>query len=181
MASDKNYFSELPKWAQGVVAVSIIAGLGIIGWKTYQYFHKKSEDQTQKKVGDESGSVVAQLKKQGQNLAFPTPNYSATANTIQRLLDGCERVVSEIQVVEEIIKLVKKPIDWYYLISVFGNRDIADCGTFGVGSTNYDLVSLLKQQLDSQLIGDKINGKTYWNVKSITPLVEHLQKIGISL
>ncbi len=178
MSTDKNYFESLPAWTKGVIAVVITAGAAFAAWKTYSYFQKKSEDKSQKKVGDESSDVVSELKRKGQTLSFPTANYSAAANTIKVLLDGCERVTTEMQVVEEIIKVVKKPIDWYYLVSVFGNRDIADCG---YGKTNYDLVSLLKDQLDSVLLGDMVNGERYFNVDTLDVLSKYLSKIGISI
>ncbi len=181
MASDKNFFQNLPKWALGIVAVTVTAGVSFAAWKTYQYFQKKSEDSTQKAVGDQASGVVTSLKGKGQALSFPKANYEAAANTIKVLLDGCQRVVSEEQVVEEIVKVVKKPIDWYYLVSVFGNRDVADCGTFGVGHTNYDLISLLKDQLESTIIGDVVNGKRYWDDKTLVPLTEYLSKIGVSI
>ena len=76
------------------------------------------------------------MSNSGEKLSFPEYNYSSTANTIQKLLDGCDKVTTEEQVVEEIARLVKKPIDWFHLVSVFGNRDISDCG---YGKTNYDL------------------------------------------
>jgi hypothetical protein len=74
--------------------------------------------------------------------------------------------------------LVKKPIDWYKLVSVFGSRDIEDCG---YGKTNYDLVTLLKDQLDSQLIGDTVLGKRYWNDNTLKPLSDYLSKLGITI
>jgi hypothetical protein len=163
---------------KGIIAV---AGTGVVVfalYKGYKWYQAKQSEKDSNKAASQSGSEYDKLKKSGEQLSFPLSNYTSTANYIQKALDGCERVTTEMKVVEEIAKVVKKPVDWYYLISTFGNRDIANCG---FGSTNYDLVTLLKDQLDSQLIGDSVLGKTYWNDNTLKPLSNYLATIGITI
>lgn len=173
-------FSQLPPYAKGVIAI-VITGVSVFAaFKMYLYFVKKAADRAQKKVSNQADDMVSKLANSGQRLTFAAPTYSGTANTIQQLLDGCETPATEIQVVNEIIKVVKNPIDWYYLVAQFGNRDIDNCGAF-TGSTNYDLISLLKDQLESNLPGIQVNGKRYWGDNSITPLSDYLNTIGVSI
>jgi hypothetical protein len=163
---------------KGAIAI-IITAAGIFAiYKGYKWYQAKQADKDSNKVATQSGSEYDNLLRKGEKLSFPASNYTSTANYIQKALDGCERVTTEIKVIEEIGKLVKKPIDWYKLVSVFGSRDISDCG---YGKTNYDLVTLLKDQLDSQLIGDTVLGKLYWNDNTLKPLSDYLSKIGITI
>ena len=168
----------LPMWAKGVIAV---AGTGVILFGLYQGYqawdkHNRSKDANA--VSDSAKDTYKDLLKKGQKLTYPESAYGTAANTIQKLLNGGETITTEIQVVNEIIKVVKKPVDWYYLISVFASRDIDD---LGYGKSNYDLPTLLKDQLDSTLIGDKVNGKFYWSEDTLYPLTEYLANMGITI
>lgn len=138
---------ELPPWAQGVIAVAILGGLGFIGYKGMKYFEKKKEESESKKVTDDIDDELKQSEKEGLKLSKPKSSYSAAVSLIIKLLSGAETGVSEMQVVKEIISVVKNKYDWQYLIKAFGTRDIDDIG--GFTSTNYNLITLLKEQLDS--------------------------------
>lgn len=173
-------FNQLPSWAKGIITVT---GTGILLfglYEGYKYLKKQEGARDANAVRNSAHDSYKDFVKKGQKLSLPESSYLSTANTIQKKLDGCERVTTEIEVIEDIIKVVKKPIDWYYLVYVFGNRDIDDCGV-GTGSTNYDLITLLKDQLDSTLVGDMVNGIRYWNDTSLIPLSVYLAKIGISI
>jgi hypothetical protein len=174
------FFKSLPPWAKGVVAVAIIGGIAYVVYKVSKKSKQTEAEKDQKEVSQGATSVLNDLLKKGDKLSFPNANYAATCNTIKRLLEGCETLVSEKQAVEEVIKVVKKPIDWYKLVATFGTKDIDNCG-IGTGDTNYDLISLLKDQLGSPLVGDLVNGKRYWNVPALTPLTEYLAKFKISI
>lgn len=176
-----NFYKDLPPWAKGVAVVATIAGVALLSLQIWKAIKKVKDSKDSKAVSNSAGNTLNDLIRRGEKLSFPQSNYLSAANTVEKLLDGCERVGSEIQVVETISRVVKKPIDWYYLVKVFGNRDIADCGTFGAAKTNYDLVTLVNDQLDTTIMGDSVNGKTYWNVDTLVPLQEHLSKIGITL
>ena len=86
---------------------------------------------------------------------------------------------TEADVIIAITKIVKKPIDWYYLVKVFGVRDVDDCG---YGSTKYNLTESLKDQLDTvldyyniPLVGSGIAKNSY------IVLEKYLQKIGVTI
>ena len=175
-------FKGLPSWAQGVLAIAVVGGAAFVAYKIYQKVKSTTGNKDEKKVVNENLSEFDKLQKQGQKLSKPIPAYQQTINDIVTKLNGCEDIRSEGQVIEALIKVVKKPIDWYYLVSKFGNKDIADCGTFGIGKTNYDLPTLLKDQLDTggfmtiDVDGFKRSG-IYAN--SINLLKEYFSKIGV--
>lgn len=184
MANNK-LVQKMPSWAVGVLAVAGTAAALFIGWKIYKKIHKSIEDKKSKEVAKGASNEVNQLLKQGQKLSYADSNYKATANTIQKLLDGCEVSGTELQVINEIIKVVKNPVDWWYLVKVFGNRDVSDCGAFGWSKTNYDLISLLKDQLDTFSGYYKIDTNGYKDsgvsMNTLDILTKFLSTKGISI
>lgn len=175
-------FKGLPKWAQGVIAVGLLGGAAYVLYKIYS----KTKDITGKKdvktVENENLSEFNKLTKQGQKLSKPIPAYQQLINDIVTRLNGCETNATELEVVAAIIRVVKKPIDWYYLVAKFGNKDIEDCGSFGLSKTNYDLPTLLKDQLDTNVNGyafkvDGFQGKGF--VDTIDLLRQYFSKIGV--
>lgn len=168
----KEFFKGLSPTVRGIIILIVIAVIIFIGWQVYQYFKKKAEDKPQKLVIQGAESEVNKLLKGGAVPTSSDATYQGTANAIAKLLDGCETDDSERDVIDEIKKTVKAPIDWYKLIVAFGNRDISDCGSFGQLNTNYDLISLLKDQLDTYLVFPEF-------AESKTVLSRYLQTIGI--
>jgi len=176
-------FTGLPKWAQGLIAVAIIGGLGFIGYKIYKGVGKIKEDKDSKAVADDADKALKDELAKGNKLSFPAVNYSSAINTIVKLLNGCETFGSELQVVYEVMKVVKTPADWYYLVKTFGKKDIDDCGW---GKTNYDLTTLLKDQLDTAgayAIDPAINGykKSGWAINTIDILEDYLKTKGVTI
>lgn len=177
MSAEKG-FNGLPSWAKGVIAITgtAIAVFGL--YKGYIFISEWKEKRGSQAVSNEAGDDYKDEVKKGTSLTFSKSSYLAASNTIEKLLKGCETMSTEIQIVDEIVKVVKNKADWFYLVSIFGNRDIDDCGW---GSTNYDLITLLKDQMDTQLLGEKVNDKMYWNSNSLVALTEYLAKIGVSV
>lgn len=173
----------LPSWAKGVVAVTITAVAVYGGYKLYKFFKGKVETQDNKLVADEANVAFKEELKKGGSLSFPAMNYQSCINTIVKLLSGCETFGSELQVIYEVMKVVKTPADWYYLVKTFGRKDIPDCGW---GKTNYDLPTLLKDQLDSSgaySVKPAINGytKSGFVLNSIDILEDYLKTKGITI
>ncbi len=174
-------WQSLPSWARGTVVLVGTGAVVFIAWKGYDAYQNWQKDKDAKAVTNDAKDTFKDLEKKGQKLSFPLSNYSSTANTIATLLNGCETVMSELQVVESIVRIVKKPIDWFYLVSEFGTKEIEDCV---YGKTNTDLITLLSDQLDtaiSPLAARVINGKLYVGVDTIVPLRDHLRKLGVTI
>lgn len=168
----KSFFKDLPPLVRGIIILVILAVIIFVLWKIYQYFKEKAENKPNTIVVSDAQKEIA---KSTVPPSFSDADYQGTANAIAKLLDGCETDESEAQVVEEVKKSVKSAVDWYKLVVAFGTRDIADCGSFGISSTNYDLVSLLKDQLDTTQV---FQSGTFQESKDI--LSKYLQTIGIN-
>ncbi len=178
------FFKDIPPLFKGIIAVAGTFAIGFAGWKTYKYFQKKKQEQPIQQTVTDAKVQLKQEQAKGESLSFPASNYQSASNTIVTLLDGCETASSEVQAIIEVAKVVIKPIDWYYLISVFGVKEIADCGSFGLSKTTYDLPTLLKDQLDSATdYTININGFSKWGfaINSLSILTEYLQTKGITI
>lgn len=174
-------FNGLPKWAQGIIAVATVAGIAFVGYKIYLSVNKIKTDKDSKAVSDDAKREADNLLKSGQKLSSPEASYSSVINIIVKLLNGCETFSSEIQVISEVAKVVKTPVDWYHLVAKFGKKDIEDCGW---GKTNYDLSTLLKDQLDTAgAYNIDINGykKSGFAINSIDILDGYLKSKGVQI
>ena len=171
----------LPSWAKGVIAVAVVGGIGFVAYKVYKKFKDIAAQKDAKVVVNENETEYKKLEQSGQKLSF-TPNvYSQLVNDIVVKLSGFESFNTELQVIGAIIKVVKKPIDWNYLVAKFGNKDIPD-GAWG--KTNYDLVTLLKDQLDTSglyTINEPNFKSTGFAINTINILTEYLTKIGVKI
>lgn len=173
------YFKQLPTWAKGLVALAIVGGVGYIGYKVYKAIKDREGKKDSKETVTDAKKELAALKN--ETLSKPESNYASAVNTIVKLLNGCETFGSEVQAIQEIIKVVKKKKDWLYLIDKFGVKDIDDCGW---GKTTYDLPTLLKDQLDtSGVYTINVDGykKSGYAINSVDILEEYLKTKGITL
>ena len=181
-------FKGLPTWAKGIIAIAIVGGIGIVGYTIYKKLKSvgdKGKDDTAKETEKLAAKDYNDLVKAGQKITFPPSAYAAANETIVKLLDGCESIFSEIKAIEEVIKVVKKPVDWYYLVKTFGQKDIDNCG-YWQGETRYSLEGLLKEQLNQSktyLFGATLGGwkcpaGVYQNSKDI--LSAYLKTVGIT-
>ena len=165
--------TKLPKWANGVIAVGSVALVGFIAYVIYKSLKKRSEQKDEVKTIDQAKADLKTWISSGGKLTYANnlSVYNSTANTIQKLLDGCEASINtELEVIKNVIHCVKNQGDWLKLVEVFGTRSIADCGSWGMSSTSYTLGDLLKDQLDTggyvtqgTYEGFKYGGKWYTN------------------
>lgn len=176
--------SFLPPYVKLAIGISVIGVIGFVTYKIYKKVVGIGGDKDAKAVVNENVNEFDKLQTQGQKLSKPLPAYQQLINDIVIKLNGCEDVRSEAQVIEGIISVVKKPVDWYYLVSKFGKKDIADCGTFGLGKTTYDLPTLLKDQLDTggflSINKDGFKRSGFYS-NSIDLLKEYFKTIGVVL
>lgn len=142
----------LPSWAKGLIAVTVVGAGVFIGYKVYKAI--QGTDRTQKKEADdvvkEQEKEIKDLIKKGDTPSKPLSTYKSSANTIFELLDGYDSLDSQIKVVQEVVKQVKKPLDWKILSREFGKREVDNAGPF-TGSTWYELSTLLKEQLETKV------------------------------
>jgi hypothetical protein len=190
MKGDTTTKAGLPSWAKGVIAVALV-GVGVfVLYKVYKLI-----DGTDRKKSKQADDVIKEQEKEikdeinkGETPSKPLSTYKSTANTIFELLEGCETTGSEIKVIQEVVKQVKKPLDWKLLSREFGNRKVDNCG-IGTGETSYELGTLLKDQLDGIVASPtrvKADGFTYNSLTSgkkttFEVLNTYLKSIGVTI
>lgn len=180
-------FKSLPPQTRTIVTIIVIAVIAVVVFLVAKAISKwvrlNAEKRTAEDVVKSTDKEFSDLSNQGQTLSKPISQYQSVANTIEQLLDGCETFSSEMEVVKNIITVVKKPIDFAFLIKTFGVRKIDNCG-FGTGDTQYDLITLLKDQLDSSgAYSIDVEGykKTGFAFEAIDVLRTYFKTIGVTI
>jgi len=167
-----------------LITIAAIVGVWFIVKEIRAYIRRNKARKNPQEVVTDSLDEYNALVASGQSLSKPNSDYKAVTNTIESLLEGCETSGSELNVVENIITVIKKPIDWAYLKSEFGVREISNCGSFGVSKQSYDLPTLLKDQLDSSgIYSINIDGykSTGWALETINILRDYFKTINITI
>jgi len=144
--------TKLPRWANGVIAVGSVALVGFLAYVIYKSLKKKAEQKDENKSVEVAKNDLKNWVSSGGKLTYANnlSVYNTSANAIQKLLDGCEvSINTEIDVFKIIVKTVKNQGDWLKMMEVFGTRNIADCGSWGLSVTAYTLGDLLKDQMDT--------------------------------
>jgi hypothetical protein len=176
----------LPPYIKFAIGISIVGVIGFIAYKLYKKAADLGEGKDEKATLKLQDKELKEEMKKGETLSKSLSSYQSTANTIEQKLAGLETPKTEVEVVQLVINQVKKPIDWLQLSKAFGTRKIDNAG-WGTGDTNYDLATLLKEQLDQQFGGKivadnfvydsaKSGYKTGYEVLNI-----YLKKFGITI
>jgi len=174
MASSKGFYSDLPTWAKGVIAVGVLGSLVLIGIAIRNAIKKGQENKGDRQANQENDKVTQDalnaLQKQGISPSLTDNDATALSRYIEVGLSGAETVATEDGIMNQIKDKVKNQADWVKLQQNFGVRTIPDIFW---GSTTYDLRSLLLDQLDSHsYLG---LGARYSDI-----LVEDLKKQGVT-
>ncbi len=174
MANAKGFYSELPTWAKGTVAVIALGSLVLLGIAIRNAIKTAKEGSGDRKDDKEveraTNDALNTLQNQGINPTLNDADAISLARTIETGLAGCELSGTELSIIDQIKSKVNNQADWFKLQQVFGVRSIDNCG-WGTGETNYDLKTLLLEQLD---------GFTWTGTKYSTILVEELMKKGVT-
>lgn len=193
MIADKmkgdNTKTGLPSWAKGVIAVALVGVGAFVLYKVYKFVEgsdRKRKKEADDVVKEQEKEIKAEINK-GETPSRPLSTYKSSANTIFEYLNGAEKPSTEIKVIQEVVKQVKKPLDWKLLSREFGRRKVENWG--GFGDTEYELGTLLKEQLDSIVAPPTIvdaEGFRYNSIKSgkktaFEVLNTYLKSIGVTI
>ena len=174
MANSKGFYSELPTWAKGTVAVVAIGSLVLLGIAIRNAIRTAREGSGDRKddreIENATNNALNALQNQGVTPTLNDADAISLARTIEIGLAGCELSGTELSIIEQIKNKMTNQADWFKLQQVFGVRTIDNCG-YLTGDTNYDLKTLLLEQLD---------GFTWTGTKYANILVQDLKNKGIT-
>ena len=146
----KEAYNNLPQWSKGIIAVSAIVAVGLVGFVIYKNFKPRTKEE--KELDKDEDIFIAQ----GQKPSFPKSQYTAFADTIQQ--ENLSFNTDE-KKIYDIFKQMKNDLDIVMLIQAFGER--RPQFTFN----NVGLVPFLNEDLNSSEIGEINKILTTKNIK----------------
>jgi hypothetical protein len=121
----KKIFTGLPQWAQGVIGIAIVGGIGFIGYKIYSAIQKakalESATEENKATTDEAKNLI----NKGVKPSLNKTQLISTVNGIKQAwmeYDALTRPHYQ-PFIRELVK-VKNDLDMLNLIKTYGNQDI---------------------------------------------------------
>lgn len=173
----------IPPLFKGIISLVVIGGAAFLGYKIYKLIKSSAESKDAKAVGDAAAKDLNQEIKKGQTVSKPLSAYASAVTFIQKKLSGCTYTGDERSVINQIISVVKKPADWFYLVQLWGSKKIENCY---FGSYNADLPTALKNELTTDLNTVKVDNFEYNPDKDkfkngYEVLQQYLKKIGVTI
>jgi hypothetical protein len=109
----KGAFNNLPQWSKGIIAISAIVAVGLVGFVIYKNFKPRTKEE--KELDKDEDIFISQ----GQKPSFPKSQYRAFADTIQQ--ENLSFNTDE-EKIYDIFKQMKNDLDIVMLIQAFGER-----------------------------------------------------------
>lgn len=124
MAATKT-FQGLPQWAQGVISVAVVGGLGFIGYKIYSAIKQAKELESATAENKESNLEAQKLIKKGVKPSLNPTQLASTVNGIKlAFLDYDPLIRSHVQPFYREMVKVNNDLDMLNLIRAYGNQKI---------------------------------------------------------
>ena len=124
MAATKT-FQGLPQWAQGVISVAVVGGLGFIGYKIYSAVKQAKELESATAENKESNLEAQKLIKKGVKPSLNPTQLASTVNGIKlAFLDYDPLIRSHVQPFYREMVKVNNDLDMLNLIRAYGNQTI---------------------------------------------------------
>jgi len=162
------YYTELPTWAKGAVAIVGLGAFGFVGYKVYKIvFPSLSE----KKAKEFLNSIAVDKQhwiNKGIKASYTQPQYLTFATTAYEGMKVC--VGDNYSAVEDVMKKMQNNLDVALLIEAFGVRQNY---CFGLPQGEpIDLITFVKKELGNDYLGlteYRLNNiKESWQKKGIT-------------
>lgn len=173
----------IPPLFKGIISLVVVGGAAFLGYKIYKLIKSSAESKDAKAVGDAATKDLKQEINKGQTVSKPLSAYASAVTYIQNQLNGCNSISNEKNVINQIISVVKKPADWFYLVQLWNSKKIENCLW---GSYNGDLPTVLKSELTSAMSTIKVDNFEYNPSKDnfkngYQVLQQYLKKIGVTI
>lgn len=124
MAATKT-FQGLPQWAQGVISVAVVGGLGFIGYKIYSAVKQAKELESATAENKESNLEAQKLIKKGVKPSLNPTQLATAVNGIKlAFLDYDPLTRPHVQSFYREIVKVNNDLDMLNLIRAYGNQTI---------------------------------------------------------
>ena len=115
-------FKQLPPWGKGVIAVGILAGVGIVAYSVYKKLQKDKGLKGAKQELDSVAQATQDLTKAGQKPSLDSFKLAQIANQIHSALNGYG---SDESGVYRAFAQVKNDLDVVNLTKAYGIRKLS--------------------------------------------------------
>lgn len=136
-------YKKLPIWGQ-VIVWALIA---FTGYKIYQWAKRKYEAGNYQAPVAQAQTALNQLAQQGIIPSYAQAEYSTSANSLQKIFEGCTLAgdsASGWEIIEGVFGKMKNDADIYALIKAYGVRTTDKCGLF-TGDITADLATTISE------------------------------------
>jgi len=147
MGKASTYYSGLPSWAKGVLAVAVVAGIAGVVYVLYKKTKDVKEDKTNKAENTAAESELSQEIRKGIKPTYPKSQYDSYANSIHEAMNGSG---TDENLIKRVFANLKNNADFLSLTSAYGTRTV-DGGTFAP-----DYKGTLSGSLSHELSNDDI-------------------------
>ena len=121
----KKIFQGLPQWAQGVIGIAIVGGVGYIGYKIYSAIQKAKALESATEENQATSDEAKNLIKKGVKPSLNKTQLISTVNGIKQAWMDYDAITRPHygQFIRELVK-VNNDLDMLNLIKTYGNQDI---------------------------------------------------------
>jgi hypothetical protein len=151
MAS-KKIFQGLPQWAQGVIGIAIVGGIGFIGYKIYSAMQKAKALESATEENQATSEEAKNLIKKGVKATLNKAQLISAVNGLKQAFSDYDAITRPhyTEFLREIVK-VKNDLDMLNLLKAYGNQDIKFPFTkFTVSDFSGNLTQTTKNFLNNQ-------------------------------
>jgi hypothetical protein len=147
MGKASTYYTGLPSWAKGFLAVAAVAGVGAMVYLLYKKSKQVDEDKPNKIENKAAESELVDEIKKGVKPTYPKSQYDSYANSVHQAMNGSG---TDEDLIKRVFANLKNNADFLALTSAYGTRTV-DGGTFAA-----DYKGTLSGSLASELSNDDI-------------------------
>ena len=162
------WFTDLPGWAQGVIAIGGVAVGTVVGFKVYKGVKNAVNKSKASGAVRDSKNELADLERSGQKATISDSQFQAWANQLQKQYDGCDTSwfwgshfpgldvwfpetfgSYSFKFTAGVLNNLKNDADFLKLVTAFGVRTYDACGWF-TGDFTGDLYAAISDELTEE-------------------------------
>lgn len=118
------YYADQPRWAKGLIGVTVVGGVAFIGWKIYRAAQRRKQIERAAALARQAASDLEKLIKDGVKPSWSKTQYEAWSQMLAQAMGGCG---SDEDAILAVFGNMKNDADVLSLIATFGVRAYEPC------------------------------------------------------
>jgi hypothetical protein len=120
----KGFYSELPPWGKGAIAVGGVVIVGFIIYTTYSRVRRRSALKEANVISDKAKQEITALQSKGIRPSYTPSQYESYSISLAEAMNGCGTTE---ETVFSVFNGMKNKADVLSLINAFGVRSYRPC------------------------------------------------------